>query len=225
MNLCYNEATAVLKKELKTGARNKSAWLVMLMFMITAISLVSLMAKGSIVEGEVLSAFYWTIIFFSATTSVDRLFIEEEFSGTIWLLRAYGGATPVLFGKMLYGFILLFLLSCAGTLLFFMLLDVNIKPSMVITFTFTLTVGVLGLAISGTFLGAISAAAKVKSGLFPVLMLPIMLPILLSGAEITAVIFDGGFSELTPVIPMILYDLILMTVSSILFDYVWYEDL
>lgn len=220
-----NEIIIVLKKEVLSGARFKGAWLTMLMFSLTTLSLISLALNGDFLESSALSAVFWTVIFFSATVSVDRLFMEEEFTGTIKLLRIYGAPYAVLFGKTLYGFILLIALSLFTSLLFIALFDINFTLYNATLFFMTLIVGAAGLSVSGVFLAALSASAKVKSGLFPVLMLPITLPILLLSANITSILFVGGYVEFSSLIPIVLYDMILATVASMLFDYIWYEDI
>ncbi|MBO6304104.1 MAG: heme exporter protein CcmB [Selenomonadaceae bacterium] len=219
------EIIIVLKKEILTGARFKGAFLTMLMFSVTTLSLISLILQGAVLESGALSAAFWTIIFFSAGVSVDRLFMEEEFSGTIKLLRIYGAPCAVLFGKTLYGFILLAALSLFTSFLFIAFFDINFTLNTAKMFFANLIVGAAGLATSGAFLVALSASTKVKSGLFPVLMLPITLPILLLSANITSTLFDGGYAEISSLAPIFLYDMILAVVASILFDYVWYEDI
>lgn len=225
MNSVLQEIILVFKKEITIAMRFKGTWLTMLMFSATAISLISLTLKGTIEGSGQISAIFWTVIFFSAATGVDRLFMEEEFSGAIKLLKIYGASQAIIFGKMLYGFLLLLILSVFTSTLFFALLNVSLAPSATIAFVLTLFLGVLGLSISGTFLAAISAASKVKSGLFTILMLPVTLPIILLGADVTSMAFEGKSAEFSGFIPMILYDLILTTSASILFDYIWYEDL
>ena len=224
MNSCLNEIILVFKKELLTASRFKGAWLTALMFSITTISVISLTLKGEPLESQTLSALFWTTIFFSSTTGVDRLFMEEEFSGTIRLLKIYGEAQAILFGKILYGFLLLLTLSLVSTVLFFILLDVTFSPALLLTFVIAMFLGAAGLSVSGTFLAAISASAKVKSGLFPVLTLPLTLPAILPLADITAMIFENEVIEYSSFIPIILYILILTVISSLLFDYMWYED-
>lgn len=224
MNSCLNEIILVFKKELLTASRFKGAWLTALMFSITTISVISLTLKGEPLESQTLSALFWTTIFFSSTTGVDRLFMEEEFSGTIRLLKIYGEAQAILFGKILYGFLLLLTLSLVSTVLFFILLDVTFSPALLLTFIIAIVLGAAGLSVSGTFLAAISASAKVKSGLFPVLTLPLTLPAILPLADITAMIFENEVIEYSSFIPIILYILILTVISSLLFDYIWYED-
>jgi len=225
LNSCLNGIILVFKKELLTAARFKGAWLTALMFSITTISVISLTLKGEPLESQTLSALFWTTIFFSSTTGVDRLFMEEEFSGTIRLLKIYGEAQAILFGKILYGFLLLLTLSLVSTVLFFILLDVTFSPALLLTFIIAIVLGAAGLSVSGTFLAAISASAKVKSGLFPVLTLPLTLPVILPLADITAMIFENEVIEYSSFIPIILYILILTVISSLLFDYIWYEDL
>ena len=219
------QTLTVFRKETVAAARFKGAWLTMLMFSLTALSLTSLVFKGTVADSATLSAVYWTVIFFSAMTSVDRLFMEEEFSGTIQMLKVYGGAIPILFGKMLYGFLLLLILSVIITFLFVVLFDGNIPLENAVCFFANLILGVFGLSAAGAFLAALSASARVKNGLFTVLMLPVMLPVLLPVTEVTTKIFEGVAFGASALIPALLYDLVLMLASSLLFDYIWYDDL
>ena len=123
---------------------------------------------------------------------------------------------------MLYTFFLLLLLALFVSLLFFILLDVgsaSIPEFLAVAFA-----GILGLSGAGTFIAALTTGASVKSGLFSVLMLPVILPVFLPAIFLTGMVFSGAPIQLSHLGGMLLYDLLLMVGASVLFDYFWYEE-
>ncbi len=214
----------VFRKELTAGMRFKAAWLTMLMFALTTLACVSLSLGGASPEPEVAAALLWVILFFSAMTGVDRLFDDEEMSGTLLALRIYGSPQPVLFGKMLYGGTLLLAVTVFVVFLFLLFMDISFPLYGFFFLLPALLLGVIGLAVAGTFLAALSAGAGVRSGLFPVLMLPVTLPVLLPAVAVTAEVFGGTEARISHLGGMGAYDLILMLGASLLFDYFWYEE-
>ncbi|MBR4694899.1 MAG: heme exporter protein CcmB, partial [Selenomonadaceae bacterium] len=142
--------------------------------------------------------------------------------GTLFSLKLYGKAQAVLFGKMIYMFFLLLLLALFVSLLFFIFLDVGFVS--ITEFLAVAFAGILGLSGSGTFIAALTTGASVKSGLFSVLMLPVILPIFLPAIFLTGMVFSGDPIQFSHLGGMLLYDLLLMVGASVLFDYFWYEE-
>lgn len=212
----------IFLKELVSGMRFKAAWSAVFMFALTTLSCVSLALQGAALEPELQAALLWIVLFFSSVTGVDRSFAEEEMSGTLAILKIYGSAQGVLFGKMLYSLFLLMALSIFVILLFFILLDVGTVR--IPEFLAVILAGILGLAGAGTFIAALTTGASVKSGLFSVLMLPVILPVFLPSIFLTASIFGGSSIQPAHLGGVYLYDLLLMVGASVLFDYFWYED-
>ncbi len=212
----------VFRKELTAGMRFKASWSAIFMFALTTLSCVSLALQGSVPEPETAAALLWIILFFSSMAGMDRSFADEDMAGTLSTLKLYGAAQPVLFGKMLYTLFLLLILSLFVILLFFLLLDPGSIP--VFAFAAVSGAGVLGLAAAGTFLAALTTGANVKSGLFSVLMLPVILPIFLPAIFLTESLFREDPFQWAYLGGMLLYDLLLMTGASVLFDYFWYEE-
>ncbi len=212
----------VFQKELLAGMRSKAAWSTVFMFALTTLSCVSLALQGAALEPKLQAAFFWIVLFFSSMTGMDRCFAEEEMSGTFLTLKLYGKAQSVLFGKMLYMFLLLLLLALFVIFFFFILLDigsVSIAEFLAVTLA-----GILGLSGAGTFIAALTTGASVKSGLFSVLMLPVILPVFLPAIFLTGMVFNGNPIQFSYLGGMLLYDSLLLVGASVLFDYFWYEE-
>jgi heme exporter protein B len=95
----------MFRKELTLGLRFKAAWGAMFMFALTTLACVSLALQGGQLEPELAAALLWIILFFASMAGADRGFADEDTAGTLLTLKLYGGAQPVLWGKMLYSFL------------------------------------------------------------------------------------------------------------------------
>jgi heme exporter protein B len=63
---------------------------------------------------------------------------------------------------------------------------VNVLPWLVLVFL----LGSLGVSIAGTALSSISAQARMRELLLPLLLLPMLTPILIASTEVTAALLD-----------------------------------
>lgn len=209
----------VLKKEIAIGFRHRAAFASMLMFCLTALACVSLAIGGAVLEPKLLAALLWIIIFFAATVGIDRAFEEEAAAGTLDTLRIYADAQSILFGKILYALLSLTALMIFLLPMFIILFDCSIER--LLPLMLTVMLGLIGLSGAGTLIAAISSTASVKSGLFAILLFPIVLPIFLTAIGLTAATFGGSNFDSSMWIAMTLYDAILITAASILFDHLW----
>ena len=212
----------VVVKEFSVGMRFKAAWAAMFMFALTTLACVSFALQGGILEPRIAAALLWIILFFASMAGADRVFADEDTAGTLLTLKLYGSAQPVLWGKMLYTFFLLLVLTLFIVPLFLLLTGVEAGAAG--AFLLTLLLGVTGLAAAGTLLAALVTGAQVKSGLFSVLMLPVVLPVFLPAIFLTAASLGAGKVSVHFLGGMALYDLLLAMGASVLFDYLWYED-
>ena len=209
----------VLRKEITSGLRYRAAIASMMMFALTALACVSFAVGGAVLEPELLAALLWVIIFFASTAGLDRTFEDEAASGTLATLKVYADAQSILFGKMIYSSISLIALTLLLLPTFIILFDCSIAnlPLMLST----ILLGLIGLSGAGTLIAAISSTASVKSGLFPILLFPIVLPIFLPAIDLTTAAMIGDEFSSTMLLSMALFDAILIVAASILFDYLW----
>jgi len=212
----------VLRKEIIMGLRFKAAWGTMFMFALTTLACVSLALQGAGLEPRLAAALLWIILFFASMAGADRGFADEDMAGTLLTLKIYGGAQCVLWGKMLYSFCLLLLLAFFIAPVFLLLTGGEVVSWGI--FGAVLLLGTAGIAAAGTLIAALTTGARLKSGLFSVLMLPVILPVFLPAIFLTAGTLGSGSINLHYLGGTALYDGILMLGASVLFDYLWYED-
>ena len=79
------------------------------------------------------------------------------------------------------------------------------------------------MAAAGVIISALTVGAGAKSGLFSVLLLPVILPVFLPALSLSGALFAETTPALSLVGAMTLYDMILMLGASQLFDFVWQE--
>ena len=215
MRLSIYQLINVVKKEFSISLRQRAVFASMLMFSLTALACISLAMGGAILEPELLSAILWIIIFF-ASTAIDRTFDDEA----ITTLKIYGNSQSIIFGKMIYSLLSMILVSIFLIPIFMILFDCAVSDPLILIITIFL--GLWGISSAGTLISAISSIASVRSGLFPILLFPIVLPLFLLAISLTSAAFLGSELSNSSMIVMLIYDLILVLASSILFDYLWY---
>ena len=215
MRLSAYRFARIIRKEFAVSFRQRAVFASMLMFSLTALACISLAIRGAVLDPELLSALLWIIIFF-ASTAIDRTFDDEA----ITTLKVYGDSQSILFGKMIYSLLSIILVSVFLLPIFIVLFDCEVKAPLILLLTIFL--GVVGISSAGTLISAISIVASVRNGLFPILLFPIVLPLFLPATELTSMAFSSSLISTTLIFAMVLYDLILLIASPILFDYLWY---
>jgi heme exporter protein B len=84
--------------------------------------------------------------------------------------------------------------------------------------------GSLGVSITGTALSAISAQARMRELLLPLLLLPLLTPILVASTEVTTALFDRSpYVQWKGVGFLAVFDLAFLTILWLLGEYLLEE--
>ena len=220
MRLCnsrFEQIAAIVRKDFLIGLRRRATFAAMMMFALTAVASLSLSTGGIFVEEKFLAALLWVVIFFAASAGISGTFDDEAQAGTLPTLKLYADAQAILFGKMIYVFLSLAALTIFILPIFLILFDVVVENFFLLLTTILL--GLIGIAAAGTLTAALTTSATVKGGLFPILLFPITLPIFLPAIRLTEISFAGGVFDASLIVVVAVFDLILITAASILFDY------
>ncbi len=213
----FEQIAAILLKDFLIGLRRRATFAAMMMFSLTAVASLSLSTGGAPIEPKFLAALLWVVIFFAASAGIAGTFDDEAAAGTLPTLKLYAEAQAILFGKMIYVFLSLTALTIFILPIFLILFDVAIEK--IFLLLATIFFGLIGIAAAGTLTAALTTSATVKGGLFPILLFPITLPIFLPAIALTEISFTSAALDLSLLVVMAVFDLILITASSILFDY------
>jgi heme exporter protein B len=218
----FHKTKAIFLKELTCEFRCHYGSGSLLMFSLTTLAAVSMSIGSQSLEPEFLSVLFWIILFFSSMAGLSRVFLQENDAGTLQTLRIYAGSQPVFFGKFLYNLLLLFALTTFLLPLFVIFLNVSLPHFF--SLCLILLLGDVGLAASTTLIASLITQAQGQSSLFTVLNFPIILPLLLFCIQLTTAAFSPeDFVIGSQMLFLAVYDVIILALASVLFDYIWYD--
>jgi heme exporter protein B len=215
------KVVAVAHKDIVSEFRTRYALNAILMFALATLTIISFAVGALDVSKEVMASLFWIILFFSAMSGLSQVFVKEEESGTAMILKLSSEGSVIFFGKALFNLFLLAILSALIIPLFIILLKT--APENWGVFAMGVILGNIGLAGATTIIAAIISKATVKGALFAVLSFPTLMPLLIAAIEITKVAFLGENAETaySAMQLIIAYDVVMTTVSFLLFDFVW----
>ena len=221
-------AWAVFVKDLRTELRTRYAINAMVLFAACTAVMVSL---GTTFIGLrrteefllIQSSLLWIAFLFAAITGLSRGFVQEEEARTMAALRLAAPPVAVYLGKFLLNLVLLALLGTISSVLFIVLVRVQVGSPL--AFMLMLASGSLCLASATTILAAIISKAGFKSALFAVLAFPLLVPPLIVAIQGTAVTLDnGGLGVALGALQFLgAYSVATFVASLMLFRFVWEE--
>ena len=223
LSIWAERVSALFLKEVKSELRTRYAFNSLLMFSVVTLTAVSFSVGQFALSVQVKSALFWLILFFASMAGLAQVFIKEEESKTSYLLKLASPPTIIYLGKFLYNWVLLLALQVIIIPLFVIFLNLElVNLALFLTVSF---LGSLALSAATTIIGAIVSKANVKGALFAVLSFPLLIPVLVAGIEGAQLATSGaGFSEAWGQIRLLLsYSVVMLTVSIILFEFVWSE--
>jgi heme exporter protein B len=215
---------AVFEKDLRLELRSRYAVSTLLMFVVAALLLVLFAIGQSPVSSRVEAALLWVVILFAAALGLGRSFIAEEERGTVLLLQLNTRGSMVYAGKLLFNYLLILTAGLVALGALLLMLGVTVAEPLLLLAV--LLLGTLGLAGTTTLLAALIARAANQGPLLPVLLFPLLVPLLLSVVSATRESLPNGLGwagardELTTLVG---FTGVVITVSVLLFDYVWNE--
>lgn len=214
---------AVAAKDITSEFRTRYAVNAIVMFALVTLTVISFAVGALEPSKEIMAALFWIILFFAAMSGLAQVFIKEEEAGTAMILKLSSEGIIIFFGKLLFNLILLALLAVLIIPLFIVLLKTT--PADWGKFLIGLMMGIIGLAGATTIIAAIVSKATIKGALFTVLSFPVLMPLLVAVIEITKASFlgDGSVDVSAPLQLIVAYDVVMITLSVLLFDFVWQQ--
>lgn len=218
------KAYSLFKKDWQSELRTRYAINALAMFILITISVILFSIGSEKITAYLTGGLLWVVIFFSAMSGLSRAFVSEEERGTTMTLHLIASPSTIFSGKLIFNLLLVFLMNFAITLLFFILFESFVINNLWL-FCIAFFLGNIGIAVSSTIIAAIISKASSKGTLYPVLSFPILLPLILILLELTKFAMDGNSveSSLTEILVLICYDVIMLTASYMLFDFIWKE--
>ncbi len=217
-------AWAVLQKDMLLEVRTRYGVNTIALFVLISVALTLFSLAGEALQREVLAALFWNTVFFAAMVALQRGFVSEAERHTALFLALSAPPTAIFLGKLFYNTAMALLVNALVALLYITTLNLEIFNWAI--FGSALLLGSVGAATSLTLISAIVANATSKGGLFAVLSFPILLPLILLVVRATkvATMDDAPLARAeTELQLLIAYTLVMLTLSLMLFDFVWEE--
>lgn len=214
---------AVFRKDLQIELRSQYAINSLLLFVLGALLLVLFAVGPQPLSARVQAALLWIVMLFAASIGLGRSFVAEQEQGTVLLLQLNTRPSTVFTGKLLFNLLLVGVLTVVAVGAFLFLLDISVPaPGLLTT---TLGLGAVGLASATTLLAALVARASRRGPLLPVLLLPLLVPLLVSGTSATRIAFSGGtwLQVQDELLTLLGFAGATISAAVVLFDHVWME--
>lgn len=214
-------AAILLAKELRLEFRTRELLSATIIFALTVVILFSFAFDPTAAESRRYGpGLLWIAFLFAGSLMLNPSFAREQSNDTLDALRmAPVPSFAILLGKMLANFIFLSLAEVVLVPVFTVLYNVSLS-GVVGRLVVVLALGTTGLVVTGTVFSAISAHARMRELLLPLLLLPVLTPLLIAAVEATAsLLTDQPELDRTWVAFLAAFDIVFLTASWLLCDF------
>jgi heme exporter protein B len=180
-------ASILLAKELRLEFRTRELLNATIVFAMVVVVLFSFSFDPTAAESRRLGpGLLWIAFLFAGSLMVHPSFGREQINQTLDALRmAPISPFAILLGKTVANFLFLSAAEVVLVPVFAVLYNVSVA-GVIGRLALVLTLGTFGLCVTGTVFSAITAHARMRELLLPLLLLPILAPLLIAAVEATA---------------------------------------
>ena len=217
----FRAARIILSKELRLEFRSRELLSATIIFALVVVVLFSFAFDPTATESRRYGpGLLWIAFLFAGSLMLNPSFSREQSNDTLDALRmAPISPFAILLGKMLANFIFMSLAELVLVPIFAVLYNLSLA-GIVTRLLLVLALGTMGLTVTGTVFSAVSAHARMRELLLPLLLLPILTPLLIASVESTASLFqEQPALDRTWVAFLAGFDIVFITASWLLSDY------
>jgi heme exporter protein B len=187
----FSNTAALLSKELRTEFRSRELLTTTVVFILVVLILFSFAISPTTEESrEFGPGLLWLAILFAASLMLQPCFLREQTNDTLSSLRlAVSDPFSIFLAKLIANTLFLLLTELIMLPFFAIFYNVPILPEFH-WLLLVLFLGSLGVSVAGTALSAISAQARMRELLLPLLLLPLLTPVLVVSATVTVSLFE-----------------------------------
>ena len=216
---------AVAEKDIRTEMRAKEVVGTMAAFSILAAVVFGLAFDLRVPRPElVVPGILWVILLFAGVLGLHRSFGSEVDRDTLTgLLLAPVERSAIYLGKVAANLLYVLIIEALLVPALLILFDVNLLRPLILL---GLLLGTIGYVSAGTLFAALTSRNRARETLLPVLLLPVLVPLFISGVGLTSVILDGrARAEAWPWLGIIgIYDALVFAIAFLLVDVVWEQS-
>jgi len=187
----FSNTAVLLSKELRTEFRSRELLTTTVVFILVVLILFSFAISPTTEESrEFGPGLLWLAILFAASLMLQPCFLREQSNDTLSSLRlAVSDPFSIFLAKLIANTLFLLLTELIMLPFFAIFYNVPILPEFH-WLILVLFLGSLGISVAGTALSAISAQARMRELLLPLLLLPLLTPVLVVSATVTVNLFE-----------------------------------
>lgn len=174
----WNGARAIFAKDVTTELRSRYALSATAVFALASLAVVSYAVGPFGGRPELLAAFLWTVLLYSATAGLAQAFLREVERRTWLTLRLVASPGAILLGKGAVNLVLLLATEALVVPLFLALFGVSFRS--LPGFLGVLLLASLGLSAAITLVAALLAQARAHGALVSALAFPLVVPVLMA---------------------------------------------
>jgi len=187
----FSNTAVLLSKELRTEFRSRELLTTTVVFILVVLILFSFAISPTTEESrEFGPGLLWLAILFAASLMLQPCFLREQGNDTLSSLRlAVSDPFSIFLAKLIANTLFLLLTELIMLPFFAIFYNVPVLPEFH-WLILVLFLGSLGISVAGTALSAISAQARMRELLLPLLLLPLLTPVLVVSATVTVSLFE-----------------------------------
>jgi heme exporter protein B len=220
-----SSTTALLGKELRTEFRSRELLTTTVVFILMVIVLFSFTFDPTYNESRRFGpGLLWLAFLFAASLMLQPCFLREQNNDTLSALRlSVSDPFAIFLAKLIANTLFLLFTELLMLPVFAVLYNVpvlRVLGQLLLVFF----LGSLGVSIAGTALSAISAQARMRELLLPLLLLPLLTPVLVASTQVTVGLLDASpFMEWKGVGFLGIFDVVFLTALWLFGEYLLEE--
>jgi heme exporter protein B len=220
-----SSTTALLGKELRTEFRSRELLTTTVVFILMVIVLFSFTFDPTYNESRRFGpGLLWLAFLFAAALMLQPCFLREQNNDTLSALRlSVSDPFAIFLAKLIANTLFLLFTEVLMLPVFAVLYNVpvlRVLGQLLLVFF----LGSLGISIAGTALSAISAQARMRELLLPLLLLPLLTPVLVASTQVTVGLLDvSPFLEWKGVGFLVIFDVVFLTALWLFGEYLLEE--
>lgn len=218
-------AAIIFAKELRTEFRARELLTTTIVFVLLVIGLFSFTFEPTAVESRRFGpGLLWLAFLFAGSLMLQPSFLREQGNDTLAALRmAPVEPFAIFLGKIAANLFFMLLAELFLLPIFAVLYNVAVLPVLG-PLVLVLFLGTVGITTVGTVLAAISAHARMRELMLPLLLLPALTPVLIGSAEVTAgLLAEQPVFSKEGLLLLIIFDLVFLTAAWLFAEYLLEE--
>jgi heme exporter protein B len=213
--------TAIIRKDIAAEWRSRELFTAMLVFALLVILIFNFaMELDAKARASVTSGILWVTFAFAGTLGLNRSMATEKDRGCLdGLLLAPVDRAAIYFGKAIGNLVFMLIVEIIVLPIYSILYNTNLfKPGLLLV----ILLGSIGYVAVGTLLSTMAVQTRTRDILLPILLFPLAIPVLIAAVKASGGFLQGlEISEILNWINLlIVYDVIFIAVSFMIFDYV-----